>query len=118
MSPRTRPLAAVSTAAAEAQRGHGGQAGARGRSETSLRALAETLVRNKVTTKAPELVAVLLADRAAGMRPTAIAAKHQVRHSVVRKVLHAARGRIRLCVHRGGSPRVRRHRRRRTRPSL
>ncbi len=90
MSPRTRPLAAVSTAAAEARQSHAGQAGPGGRSDTSLRALAETLVRNKVTTKAPELVAVLLADRAAGMRPTAIAAKHRVHHSVVRKVLHAA----------------------------
>jgi hypothetical protein len=47
-------------------------------------------VRNKVTTKAPELVAVLLADRAAGMRPTTIAPNHQVHHSVVRKVLHTA----------------------------
>jgi hypothetical protein len=90
MSPRTRPLAAVSTAAADAQQHHAGHAGPRGRSDTSLRSLAETLVRNKVTTKAPELVAVLLADRAAGMRPTAIATKHQVHHSVVRKVLHAA----------------------------
>jgi hypothetical protein len=90
VSPRPRPLAAVSTAAAGAQQSHPGQAEPRGRSDTSLRALAETLVRNKVTTKAPELVAVLLADRAAGMRPTAIAAKHRVHHSVVRKVVHAA----------------------------
>jgi hypothetical protein len=90
MSRRTRPLEAVSITAGEAQPRHAGPAGTRGRSDTSLRALAETLVRNKVTTKAPELVAVLLADRAAGMRPTAVAAKHRVHHSVVRKVLHAA----------------------------
>jgi hypothetical protein len=89
-SPRTQHAAAVSTAAAEAQQHHAAQAGPSGRSETSLRALAETLVRNKVTTKAPELVAVLLADRAAGMRPTAIATKHRVHHSVVRKVCHSA----------------------------
>jgi hypothetical protein len=55
-----------------------------------FQSVAETLVRNRVTTKEPELVAMLLADRAAGMRPTAIANKHGVHHSVVKKVLDAA----------------------------
>ena len=53
--------------------------------------LAETLVRDRVTRKEPRLVADLLADDAAGLGPTAIADKHGVHHSVVTKVLQAAR---------------------------
>ncbi len=55
-------------------------------------ALAEMLVRDKVTQKDPQVVAVLLADGAAGMRPTTIASRRNVHHSVVRKVLQAAEG--------------------------
>lgn len=53
-------------------------------------ALAQALVRNKVTKKDPEVVAVLLADGAAGLGPTAISEKRNVHHSVVTKVLQAA----------------------------
>ncbi len=53
--------------------------------------LAHTLVRDRVTRKEPRLVADLLADDAAGLGPTAIADKYGVHHSVVTKVVQAAR---------------------------
>lgn len=53
--------------------------------------LAHTLVRDRVTRKEPQLVANLLADDAAGLGPTAIADKYGVHHSVVTKVVQAAR---------------------------
>ncbi|WP_071288543.1 DUF2637 domain-containing protein [Mycolicibacterium llatzerense] len=55
--------------------------------------LAETLVRDGVTRKEARLVADLLADDAAGLGPTAIAGKYGVHHSVVTKVVQAARRR-------------------------
>lgn len=55
--------------------------------------LAHALVRDRVTRKEPRLVADLLADDAAGLGPTAIADKYGVHHSVVTKVIQAARQR-------------------------
>jgi hypothetical protein len=52
--------------------------------------VAHQLICNRVTTKQPEVVAVLLADYAVDMWPTAIANKHDVHHVVVRKVCEAA----------------------------
>jgi hypothetical protein len=56
----------------------------------ALLVIAARIVEAKITTKAPEVVAELLADRVAGMGPTAIARKNDVHHSVVRKVLEFA----------------------------
>jgi hypothetical protein len=72
-----RALAAVGTDAGGAAPG-------------DLLVIAARIVEAKITTKAPELVADLLADRVAGMGPTAIAKKNDVHHSVVRKVLEFA----------------------------
>lgn len=60
---------------------------------TQYLSLAETLVRDGVTRKEARLVADLLADDAAGLGPTAIAGKYGVHHSVVTKVVQAARRR-------------------------
>jgi hypothetical protein len=59
-------------------------------SDDDLLVIAARIVEAKITTKAPEVVAELLADRVAGMGPTAIARKNDVHHSVVRKVLEFA----------------------------
>jgi len=52
--------------------------------------VAESLVRDGVTTKEPELVATILAEREAGTRPGTIERQHKVHHSVVRRVWAAA----------------------------
>jgi hypothetical protein len=57
--------------------------------------IAARIVQAKITTKATEVVAELLADRVAGMAPTAIAKKNDVHHSVVRKVLEFADSELR-----------------------
>jgi hypothetical protein len=61
-----------------------------GEADGDLLVIAARIVQAKITTKAPEVVAELLADRVAGMAPTAIAKKNDVHHSVVRKVLEFA----------------------------
>lgn len=61
-----------------------------GEADGDLLVIAARIVEAKITTKAPEVVAELLADRVAGMAPTAIAKKNDVHHSVVRKVLEFA----------------------------
>ena len=66
-----------------------------GEADDDLLVIAARIVEAKITTKAPELVAELLADRVAGMRPTAIAKKNDVHHSVVRKVLEFADSELR-----------------------
>ena len=66
-----------------------------GEADDDLLVIAARIVEAKITTKAPELVADLLADRVAGMRPTAIAKKNDVHHSVVRKVLEFADSELR-----------------------
>jgi hypothetical protein len=88
-TPRTaaRTLAAVQSAAPAHDASHDG--GGTTPADRYL-ALAHTLVHNKVTKKPPELVAVMLADGAAGLGPTAISDRHNVHHSVVTKVLNAA----------------------------
>jgi hypothetical protein len=68
-----------------------------GESDDDLLVIAARIVEAKITTKAPELVADLLADRVAGMGPTAIAKKNDVHHSVVRKVLEFADPALRAC---------------------
>jgi hypothetical protein len=52
--------------------------------------IAETLIRDGVTTKEAQLVATILAEREAGARPGTIERQHRVHHSVVRKVWAAA----------------------------
>ena len=52
--------------------------------------VAESLVRAGVTTKEPELVATILAEREAGARPGTIERQHKVHHSVVKRVWAAA----------------------------
>ena len=85
-----RALAAVS---APLRPGAGAQAG--GEADGDLLVIAARIVEAKITTKAPEVVAELLADRVAGMGPTAIAKKNDVHHSVVRKVLQFADSELR-----------------------
>ena len=85
-----RALAAVS---APLRSGAGAQAG--GEADGDLLVIAARIVEAKITTKAPEVVAELLADRVAGMGPTAIAKKNDVHHSVVRKVLQFADSELR-----------------------
>jgi hypothetical protein len=66
-----------------------------GEADDDLLVIAARIVEAKITTKAPEVVAELLADRVAGMGPTAIARKNDVHHSVVRKVLRFADSELR-----------------------
>jgi Protein of unknown function (DUF2637) len=66
-----------------------------GEADDELLVIAARIVEAKITTKAPEVVAELLADRVAGMGPTAIARKNDVHHSVVRKVLEFADSELR-----------------------
>jgi hypothetical protein len=68
-----------------------------GEADDDLLVIAARIVEAKITTKAPEVVADLLADRVAGMGPTAIAKKNDVHHSVVRKVLEFADQQLRAC---------------------
>ena len=85
-----RALAAASTPLAP-----GGRAQTGGEADGDLLVIAARIVEAKVTTKAPEVVAEVLADRVAGMGPTAIAKKNDVHHSVVRKVLQFADSELR-----------------------
>jgi hypothetical protein len=80
-----RALAALGAALGPGVRGAAG-----GEGNGDLSVIAARIVAAKITTKAPEVVAELLADRVAGMAPTAIAKKNDVHHSVVRKVLQFA----------------------------
>jgi len=52
--------------------------------------VAESLVRDGLTTKEPRLVATILAEREAGARPGTIERQHKVHHSVVKRVWAAA----------------------------
>ncbi|WP_235658461.1 DUF2637 domain-containing protein [Mycolicibacterium moriokaense] len=54
------------------------------------RPVAESLVREGVTSKHPRLVAAILAHREAGMPPSAIGRRHQVHHTTVGRILSAA----------------------------
>jgi hypothetical protein len=54
------------------------------------RPVAESLVRNGVTSKHPRLVAAILAQREAGVPPSAIGRHHQVHHTTVGRILSAA----------------------------
>jgi hypothetical protein len=54
------------------------------------RPVAESLVREGVTSKHPRLVAAILAHREAGMPPSAIGRHHQVHHTTVGRILSAA----------------------------
>jgi hypothetical protein len=66
-------------------------AGGVGRGSERYLPLAQTLVRRKITKKDPQLVAHLLADAAAGLSPNVIADQRNVHHSVVTRVMRAAR---------------------------
>jgi len=52
--------------------------------------LAESLVREGVTSKDPHLVAAILAQREAGVLPSVIGRHHRVHHTTVRRILSAA----------------------------
>jgi hypothetical protein len=54
------------------------------------RPVAESLVREGVTSKHPRLVAAILAQREAGVPPSAIGRHHQVHHTTVGRILSAA----------------------------
>jgi hypothetical protein len=54
------------------------------------RPVAESLVRDGVTSKDPRLVATILAQRPAGVPPSAIGRHHKVHHTTVRRILSAA----------------------------
>ncbi|HVQ52751.1 MAG TPA: DUF2637 domain-containing protein [Mycobacterium sp.] len=54
------------------------------------RPIAESLVREGVTSKNPRLVAAILARREAGVPPSAIGRHHQVHHTTVGRILSAA----------------------------
>lgn len=54
------------------------------------RPVAESLVRDGVTSKHPRLVAAILAHREAGVPPSAIGRHHQVHHTTVGRILSAA----------------------------
>ena len=52
--------------------------------------VAESLVREGVTSKGPRLVATILAEREAGIPPSTIGRHHKVHHTTVRRILSAA----------------------------
>jgi len=52
--------------------------------------VAESIVREGVTSKHPKLVATILAQREAGVSPSAIGRHHRVHHSTVGRILSAA----------------------------
>jgi hypothetical protein len=52
--------------------------------------VAESLVREGVTSKDPQLVAAILAQREAGVLPSVIGRHHNVHHTTVRRILSAA----------------------------
>ena len=56
----------------------------------SWRPMAESLVREGITTKEPDLIAKILADNAAGTPPSTIGRRHEVHHTTVNRILSAA----------------------------
>jgi hypothetical protein len=52
--------------------------------------IAESLVRDGVTSKHPGLVATILAQREAGVPPSTIGRHHKVHHTTVGRILTAA----------------------------
>jgi hypothetical protein len=56
--------------------------------------MAESLVREGVTAKPPELVATILAEREAGTRPSTIGRQYRVHHTTVGRILDAAAQKI------------------------
>jgi hypothetical protein len=52
--------------------------------------VAASLVREGVTSKDPQLVATILAQREAGVLPSVIGRHHNVHHTTVRRILSAA----------------------------
>ncbi|KGI65895.1 hypothetical protein EU78_28980 [Mycolicibacterium rufum] len=52
--------------------------------------VAESLVRDGITTKDPDLIAKILADSAAGTPPSTIGRRHEVHHTTVNWILSAA----------------------------
>ncbi|HEX3548219.1 MAG TPA: hypothetical protein VHU62_16860 [Mycobacterium sp.] len=52
--------------------------------------IAESLVRDGVTSKHPRLVATILAQREAGVPPSTIGRHHKVHHTTVVRILTAA----------------------------
>ena len=52
--------------------------------------VAESLVRDGITTKDPDLIAKILADSAAGTPPSTIGRRHEVHHTTVNRILSAA----------------------------
>jgi hypothetical protein len=83
-----RPGRALGAVGVPLAAGVGSEVGGAGAGD--LLVIAARIVQAKITMKAPAVVAELLADRVAGMAPTAIAKKNDVHHSVVRKVLEFA----------------------------
>jgi Protein of unknown function (DUF2637) len=55
------------------------------------RPVAESIVREGVTSKHPRLVAAILAQREAGVPPSVIGRHHQVHHTTVGRILSAAK---------------------------
>ena len=49
--------------------------------------MAESLVREGITTKEPDLIAKILADNAAGTPPSTIGRRHEVHHTTVNRIL-------------------------------
>jgi hypothetical protein len=52
--------------------------------------VAESLVREGITNKDPDLIAKILADSAAGTPPSTIGRRHEVHHTTVNRILSAA----------------------------
>jgi len=52
--------------------------------------MAESLVREGITTKDPDLIAKILADNAAGTPPSTIGRRHEIHHTTVNRILSAA----------------------------
>ena len=52
--------------------------------------VAESLVRDGITTKEPDLIAKILADNAAGTPPSTIGRRHEIHHTTVNRILSAA----------------------------
>lgn len=52
--------------------------------------VAESLVRDGITNKDPDLIAKILADSAAGTPPSTIGRRHEVHHTTVNRILSAA----------------------------
>jgi len=55
-----------------------------------MQPLAESIVREGVTTKDARLVAIILAQREAGVAPSTIGRHHRVHHTTIGRILSAA----------------------------